>query len=148
MGRPILVFRPTNRERQEMYYAYVILYYVVLFKVPSHKLYKGIIWRNVLKVPPMRYVGRRWTKPLALAVRDGARSIVALVVWDTIVWYAIPASHGLHETLFWTPPIAAFMADYLHDDDRFKRFYNEVRNKIRWKMELPVPVPNRGGGTA
>lgn len=36
--------------------------------------------------------------------------------------------------------IALYLDDYMSDDDTFKRFRDMVRNKIKWKMELPKPV--------
>jgi hypothetical protein len=43
--------------------------------------------------------------------------------------------------------IALYLDDYLSDDDDRKKFWDMVRNKIKWKMELPKPV-SVGGKTA
>lgn len=37
--------------------------------------------------------------------------------------------------------IALFIDDWLTNHDDFKRFGDFVRNKIKWKMKLPSPVP-------
>lgn len=35
---------------------------------------------------------------------------------------------------------ALYIDDYFSDDDDHKKFWDTVRNKIKWKMELPKPV--------
>lgn len=51
------------------------------------------------------------------------------------------------QAIQWTAFIALYLDDYLTgDDDRWKRFKDEARNKVKWLMELPAPVPS--GGTA
>lgn len=40
--------------------------------------------------------------------------------------------------------MAMSIDDYFSDDDDRKRFKSLVRNKIKWKMELPKPVQVKG----
>lgn len=37
--------------------------------------------------------------------------------------------------------ILLYLDDYFTNDDNHKKWWAEVRNKIKWKMELPAPVP-------
>lgn len=37
--------------------------------------------------------------------------------------------------------IALSLDDYLTNDDNFKKWWMEARNKIKWKMKLPEPAP-------
>jgi hypothetical protein len=47
--------------------------------------------------------------------------------------------------IYWTVYIALYMDDYLTgDDDKWKKFKDAVKNKIKWLMDLPkepVPIP-------
>jgi hypothetical protein len=127
------------------YWLYVGIYFLIVQMTPPHKMYKGVIWRNVIKAPPMKYVGRKWKHPVALALRPTARGGVAVQLWSIFVIIVLPVSRNTGHMLFWTPLIAAELADYLHDDDNFRKFFSEVRNKIKWKMKLPAPAPARAG---
>lgn len=46
--------------------------------------------------------------------------------------------------IYWLGICALAIDDYFSDDDTWKRFKDAVRNKIKWKMELPKPVPVGG----
>lgn len=47
--------------------------------------------------------------------------------------------------LTWVGIIAILLDDYFSHDDRFKRWFEGVRNKAKWKMKLPVLRPQPGG---
>lgn len=66
---------------------------------------------------------------------------ILLLVWMEIVlqW---PLGHKSFY-LYCFGMIALYLDDYLSDDDDRKKFWDTVRNKIKWKMELPKPVQVR-----
>ena len=55
------------------------------------------------------------------------------------------ASTLVGHALFWLLTIGLLLDDYYFgDDDHWQRFKELVRNKVKWKMQLPQPV-NEGG---
>lgn len=38
-----------------------------------------------------------------------------------------------------------FIDDYYNGDDNWRKRWQEVRNRIKWKMKLPAPQPSRSG---
>jgi hypothetical protein len=54
----------------------------------------------------------------------------------------IPVSLFVHFStyIYFFIIIALFLDDYFTNDDDMKKWWMEVRNKIKWKMELPQPA--------
>ena len=88
-----------------------------------------------------------WTWPLLRAKSPSAVRLKQLVVlW--VIEFTLDMGTGIDDLLltagFWFLVIVLYLDDYLFGDDDGKRRWDWVRNKIKWKMELPEPARRRG----
>ena len=117
------------------YWPYYFLWFFVEMFLPDRKAQKGYIWRAV-RVTLFRYFWKM--KPPKQMFRR-------FVIFSLFIWYIIeifvPASELKRSCLFFAFLTVVSLDDYLNgdDDDRKKR-WDIVRNKIKWRMELP-PQP-------
>lgn len=98
--------------------------------------------------PRRVYRGRFLTEPLArkfgiLNVLVRITQIGFMLVSVTIL--SVLERHGHPAFFYGVVSFALYLDDYLTgDDDRWKRFKDAVRNKVKWRMRLPVFAPQRG----
>lgn len=56
-----------------------------------------------------------------------------------------PAKWDVPDAIYWPVAAIPYIDDVLtgDDDDRWKRRWQAVKNKLKWRMVLPAPVPVR-----
>jgi hypothetical protein len=91
--------------------------------------------------------GKLFTMPLRRHVKffDNAycRLMQIFALWpiDTIVRH-IWTGHDTTISILWSiAVIALYFDDWMTNHDDFQKKWDLVRNKIKWKMELPEPAP-------
>lgn len=99
--------------------------------VGKGRLFSRPLWRFYLfrpEVSPFGVYG--WTTRLA--------QIFAVVFVWLIVGYVADIHIAIPEAISIT---VLYLDDYLTgDDEKWKRFKNRVRNKIKWRMHVPQPT--------
>ena len=112
------------------------VYLGVLFATPSRKLYRG----KILTMPFRRRI--RYFQPRSIGARDGRGfcfRLLQLPVAAAVL--TIFSLNGAWNMVPWLWCIALYLDDYLTgDDERWKRFKDWAGNKVKWRMELPVPA--------
>lgn len=103
---------------------------VVLFS-PEDRAWKGNFGRLFIKLPLVRNL-HRWGGPF----------FFWLVWWQFLIVVGTFTIHDPSLTFF--IDTARRLDDYFnHDDDSWRKLWEGVRNKVKWKMELPPePIPN------
>ncbi len=122
------------------WFAWVGLYFAAQILVPFRKKCRGLFTRKVLArvVPPCRW----WTG----FYKDTYRYFLWLGCWALASLF-IGEKRDVNDLVFWGTYILLLLDDYFFgDDDSWKKFLEGVKNKVKWKMELPQPVSERGGG--
>lgn len=116
-------------------FVWLSIYWATIWIVPTERLCKGLFTRYVLKrLPP-----KRWWTP------GSTGHMYRYMLWwgiTIVLEYGYPR-FGVKTwaLLFWGPVILVVLDDYFFgDDDAWKRRWEGVKNKIKWKMDLPEPV--------
>lgn len=125
-------------------WAWLGLYFLSQFSVPAKKKCRGLFTRYILAriIPP-----RRWWK--SAPGNDTYRYFLWMGVNLPLQYTVLLHNDALGEAIFWGGYILMLLDDYLFgDDNSWKKFKEWAGNKIKWKMELPQPAIDRGGGTA
>lgn len=47
---------------------------------------------------------------------------------------------AMEDLVWWAPQIVVLLDDWLFHDTDLKKKWDMVRNKIKWRMELPEPL--------
>lgn len=125
-----------------MYFAWVMSGIFVQWFMDSFfgkRVGKGLISRLLAK---LRVFGKR---PFEASRWWGRRIRQLLAMYATLFALYIGPWFDTDDLtpcyVFWAVFIILYLDDYLFgDDDNFKRFWEGVRNRIKWKMELPEPA--------
>ena len=109
----------------------------------------AVQWGMILMWP--RRIGKglvtkkMWRWPLigsSLPTTVRSKQVFSLIaVFWTIQFGVADTIYGVAG--FWVALIGLYLDDYLFGDDEGKRRWDWVRNKIRWKMALPEPAPQK-----
>lgn len=96
------------------------------------RLGRGRITRALRFLPPKVVFSPPWvrlSRYFLLAICAGPIEQLAGGIWLDA------------DVVYWVGCIVLLLDDYLTgDDDRWRRFWEAVRNKVRWLMELPAPA--------
>lgn len=103
-----------------------------LLAVAPDRVGRGRLTRALRVLPPRRFFSIPWvrfSRFIVLSLVAGPVENVVGGIWER------------YDLVYWGGCIVYFLDDYLTgDDDRWRRFKDAVRNKIRWLMELPKPA--------
>lgn len=103
---------------------------MVLLKAPNCRL-KGVITRKLIfKIPPREI----WAGPNSSLMRAIIIAFVSAPLAVSLPEFFAGAPYAILTAVVW-------IDDYMADDDRWKKLRKSVRNKLKWKMKLPVVVP-------
>lgn len=87
------------------------------------------------------HIGRTWS------LLPGVRRLSVSNRWfswwfalNAFAWVAAPPHYIVYVT-FGIDTLRALDDLFNHDDDSFRRFFEGLRNKVKWKMALPRPQP-------
>ena len=63
-----------------------------------------------------------------------------LFFWIAVSFGIEAIAHISQVIVYWGGIIILVLDDHLNKDDNYRKYWDLVRNKIKWKMELPQPV--------
>ena len=90
---------------------------------------------RLLRLPENDYLVRNFVR---------ASQVFVLLIWLSVMVFTHAMSRDKRMFIYFTLVTALYLDDYLTgDDDKWKKFKDAVRNKIKWKMELPQPARER-----
>lgn len=115
--------------------AWLVIYCAAVVMVPARSLYRG----KILTMPIRRRT--RLFSPTVDGIFDIRGANLRLIQLVTVGWgigWFIPYA------FCWLLMILLYLDDrFTGDDDRWKKFKESVRNRVKWKMKLPQPVTVR-----
>jgi len=89
-----------------------------------------------------------WSWPLIgsrLPVRVRMKQVFILIGIHWTIQFGITDTKVYGIAAFWCALIALYVDDYLFGDDEGRRRWESVRNKVKWRMALPEPQPQKDG---
>jgi len=93
---------------------------------------KGIFTRKVLsRIPP-----RKWWTPATFVAINYRYLLISGTIF--VVQEFVP--NDMDDLVWWVPQILVLLDDWLFHDTDLKKKWDMVRNKIKWRMELPEPL--------
>lgn len=118
--------------------AWLGLYFAAQWTVPYRKKCRGLFTRYVLVrlIPP-----RRWW--MTVPWNDTYRYFLWLGANVPLQYTVLSHQRPLSDAIFWGGYVLMLLDDYIFgDDNNWRRFRGWAGNKVKWRMELPVPVAN------
>lgn len=117
------------------HWAWAILFWVLTLAVIfAERECKGIITRRVIsRVPPARL----WAT--GFSAFNYRYALIGTVAFAASFF----TPNFMHDMLWWGSQTVVVLDDWLFHDTDFKKKWDMVRNKIKWRMELPEPLTDQ-----
>lgn len=123
----------------------VCLAQIVLLATRPERLCRGLVTRMMARIPGLGWFFRlNSTSMFPLAFGTAKRALFVAIVSELAIR---PLSDPTVAELFYYLMVTLlFLDDYVTGgDDDWRKRWQEVRNKVKWKMELPQPATERSG---
>lgn len=121
-------------------WGWFMLWILVRIVKPTRKDQKGYTWRLLKKLSPWSLIKVDNSDALGSIFRRTFRWLIMYIFVALLT--ALVFDGHMEEITRYMILILIELDDYVNgDDDDRKRRWDWVKNKIKWKMELPQPVP-------